>query len=80
MPESHTWRMSHTTAREYRQLAAQLSNYDITEEEFTERMMSLPGYPLNRPPRPGEHLRIVVLRTLYSSGGPDHGSRQQRPH
>jgi hypothetical protein len=61
------WRMSSEVAEQYKELVEDYENPDeeFDEREFADQLMTLPGYPLNRAPAPGDHLRIVVLPKIY---------------
>lgn len=54
------WEMDYDQAEEYQMLADQLECYEITQEEFSERLTMMAGYPLGRELLPGETLRILV--------------------
>ena len=56
------WNMDYDTAEEYMELARQLECYEISQEEFSERLSFFPGYPLDRLMMPGEELNIKVTK------------------
>jgi hypothetical protein len=56
------WEMDWDTAEEYMELARQMEEYEISQEEFAEKLSMFPGYPLDRLPYPGEDLTIAVRK------------------
>ena len=54
MPKVILWTVDFDTAMEYQRISDDLANFNITEEEFGDALMSLPGYPLTQLPHPGE--------------------------
>jgi hypothetical protein len=54
------WEMDRDTAEKYLQIVAEFENQEISEEEYADLMMSLPGYPLPGLPSVGATLRIVI--------------------
>ncbi len=56
--------MDYDTAEEYMELARQMEGYEISQEEFAERLTFFPGYPLDRLMMPGEELTIKVTKKV----------------
>jgi hypothetical protein len=56
------WEMSYDQGEEYFELLRQVENYEIDDDEFAERLMTMPGYPLPGLPNPDAwvtlHIRI----------------------
>jgi len=57
---TYAWNVDYDTAEEYYNLSQQLELYEITVEEFQDRVASLKGYPLGRQLQPGDDLRVVL--------------------
>jgi hypothetical protein len=66
------WNMDYDTAEEYMELARQLESYEISQEDFAERLSFFPGYPLDRLMMPGEELSIKVGRKTQVGFRKDH--------
>lgn len=60
MPTEQVWNMDQKTARVYRRIDEQLRTGQITEAEFTDAIMTLPGCPFTKRPAPGTKVRIIV--------------------
>ncbi len=60
------WRVSQDIHTRIEHLTAQLQTHSITEEEWCDRVMSLPGYPLRGRPEPGTDLVIQVIQPVTS--------------
>jgi hypothetical protein len=62
MSEVVVWEMSYDQGEEYFELLRQVENYEIDDDEFAERLMTMPGYPLSGLPNPDAwvtlHIRI----------------------
>lgn len=54
--------MDIATADEYMELARKVGCYEISQQEFAERLTFLKGYPLDRLAMPGEDLEIKVYK------------------
>lgn len=59
------WKMSTENAERYMDLVERKENFEVSEKEFTDELVGLPGYPLNRPPNPGDSIRIIVLKRSW---------------
>ena len=66
------WNMDYDTVEEYMELARQLECYEISQEEFSERLSFFPGYPLDRLMMPGEELNIKANKTPRVGYGKRH--------
>lgn len=65
------WKMDMDTAEEYMELARQMECYEISHQEFAEKLTFLRDYPLDRLAMPGEELEIKVYskpRVGYRKG------------
>lgn len=56
----YEWNVTQDTWCEIDKLNNDLENLKVTEEEYVERLMSLPGYPLSGLPQQGDDLRITL--------------------